>query len=205
VAKRLFGRDGQKDGVAEMIIGMPERFADSRFDNYRTDTPQQVAALNIARQYVETIREQKGTGLLFMGPIGSGKTRLLLSLMNELEVRYPQSEQMFGNIADLIHRVKSNFGREGYSASDRDIIGRMTEVRLLCIDDLGKEHSTDWTHALTYEIVNKRYNDMARTIFTTNLSRKDLMERYDGAIVSRIMETSTLIDFTGIKDQRMGR
>lgn len=188
-----------------MIIGMPERFADSRFDNYRTETPQQVEALKKAREYVDAIKEQKGTGLLFMGPIGSGKTRLLLSLMNELESRYPNSEMMFGNIADLIHRVKRTFSREGYDASDRDIIGRMTEVRLLCIDDLGKEHSTDWTHALTYEIINKRYNDMMRTIFTTNLSRKDLMERYDGAIVSRIMETSTVIDFTGIKDQRIGR
>lgn len=185
-----------------MIDGIPERFKDCRFDNYRVETDQQRDALTKCREYVDTIKERKGEGMLFIGPYGAGKTRLVISLMNELDERYPSTEQMFGNIADIIHRVKNSFCE--YSPTDRDIIGRMAGVRLLCIDDLGKEHSTDWTHALTYEVINARYNAMMRTIFTTNLSKKDLMERYDRAIVSRIVEMSTVIDFTGIKDHRMG-
>lgn len=185
-----------------MNIGIPERFIDARFANYRTETPQQVAALATARQYVDEIKNRKGHGLLLTGPVGSGKTRLAISILNELSDRYPAAVQMFGNIADLIHRVKQSFNE--YEATDRDIIDRMATARLLCIDDLGKEHSTDWTHALAYEVINRRYNDLARTIFSTNLTRGELMRRYDRAIMSRIIETSTTIDFAGIDDQRIG-
>jgi DNA replication protein DnaC len=41
-------------------------------------------------------------------------------------------------------------------------------------------------------------------MFTTNLSRKELLEKYDRAIMSRIIETSTVLDFTGIGDYRLG-
>lgn len=186
-----------------MIIGMPERFEQKGFDDY---TPKDDVARNIvvlAKLYADEIKERKGQGLLFIGDPGSGKTHLAIATMKAINEKYPTTEQMFGNITDVIHRVKRSFNNAGYDGDDRSIIERMSSVRLLCIDDLGKEYSTKWTDSIFYDVVNKRYNDLLRTIFTTNLTPEQLRKRYDPAIVSRMFEMSVLLDFKGIKDYRI--
>ena len=55
---------------------------------------------------------------------------------------------------------------------------------MLIIDDLGMESQTKWVNDTVYDIINYRYNDKKKTIYTSNVSLKDM--DYDDRIVSRI-------------------
>lgn len=188
-----------------MIIGIPERFEDRSFDTYSPKNDIAAGIVVKSKQYAADLAPNinKGVGLLFIGDPGCGKTHLAVATMKALDERYPMTEQMFGNITEIINRVKRSFNSAGYDANDKQIIERMSTVRMLCIDDLGKEYSTKWTDSVFYEVANRRYNDLLRTMFTTNLSVEKLKERYDPAIISRMFEMSILLDFKGVKDYRV--
>ena len=57
-------------------------------------------------------------------------------------------------------------------------------VEVLIIDDIGMENASKWANDKVYEIINHRYNAKKKTIYTSNISLKDM--DYDDRIVSRI-------------------
>ncbi len=63
----------------------------------------------------------------------------------------------------------------------------MLQCDLLIIDDLGTEFSTSFVTAAIYNIVNTRLMTHKPTIISTNLSMKELEERYTERFASRIL------------------
>jgi DNA replication protein DnaC len=72
----------------------------------------------------------------------------------------------------------------------------------LVIDDLGAEKSSEWAREILYLIIDKRYSDLLPTIITSNLSPKELAEKLDDRLVSRLMEDAIVIKIDG-KDHRV--
>ena len=68
---------------------------------------------------------------------------------------------------------------------------------LLVIDDLGAEFATQFTNAALYNIINTRINYSLPTIINTNLSLKELEEKYTRRISSRIIGEYAVLDFFG--------
>ena len=73
---------------------------------------------------------------------------------------------------------------------------------LLIIDDLGSEMSNQFTVSVIYNLLNTRLNQGLSTLINTNLSPKELVERYDRRITSRILGEFTLFTLEG-RDVRM--
>lgn len=82
----------------------PVRFAEARFDTYRPQTPSQAEALEEARVFAEKVRQRHTTsrwrrwlggdkdlrsGLYLVGPVGTGKTHLLVSIYHALHPEVP--------------------------------------------------------------------------------------------------------------------
>lgn len=123
--------------------------------------------------------------LTFVGEPGRGKTHLALGigwhwLENDFGlVRYWQVE---GLLDDLRHGFRADTD-ERISQFDA-LLNRVKEVPLLILDDLGVEQSTPWARAKLDEIIDYRYLNAAKTVFTTNLAPSKLEPR----IASRLQE-----------------
>jgi DNA replication protein DnaC len=72
-----------------------------------------------------------------------------------------------------------------------------TDQDYVFIDDIGSEKTSEFVIEFLYILINKRYENMKRTVFATNLSINDFQERYGDRIMSRIAEMCILVEITG--------
>ena len=80
------------------------------------------------------------------------------------------------------------------------LIARLNRAKLLIIDDLGAERSTDFALEKVYDIVDSRYRAKLPIILTTNLSMTEMKESADiryTRIYDRIFEMCYPMQFTG--------
>lgn len=139
---------------------------------------------------------------LFMhGATGLGKTHLSLAIANEaIERGFGVIYGSAPNIFDTLER--EHFGRQ-YS-SERAYMQELLETDLLIIDDLGVEFSTQFTVSCVYNIINSRMLSRKPTIISTNLTARELEDKYTQRITSRIIGNFISLKFTG-KDIRQLR
>jgi len=131
--------------------------------------------------------------LTFGGEAGRGKTHLALGiawhwLENDMStrnwaVKYYQTESLLDDL------------RRGYNIDDYErqltfdqILKWLKTVDLLVIDDLGVEKPTEWARAKLDAIIDARYLNEAKTVFTTNLSIEALDSRGEQRLASRMTE-----------------
>ena len=73
----------------------------------------------------------------------------------------------------------------------------MLETDLLIIDDLGVEFSTQFTVSCVYNIINSRILSRKPTIISTNLTPRELEDKYTQRITSRIIGGFVSLRFIG--------
>lgn len=144
----------------------------------------------------------KMTGSVFItGSCGTGKTHLAAALIKDYYARgvkeieydsYVQNENIiteklstfgFVNFQELVIGVKSSFRKESISM-DNIINAHLKGIRLF--DDIGTNKPTDVTVETLYMILNKRYENELKTIYTSNLSVQEIAKTYGDRIASRL-------------------
>ena len=107
---------------------------------------------------------------------------------------------VYGSVQNFLSILeKERFGRLE-SDTNRDLL----HCDLLILDDLGTEFSTHFVSAALYNIINTRLMSEKPTIISTNLSMKELLERYGERMVSRMIGGYQRLMFAG-KDVRQLR
>ena len=135
--------------------------------------------------------QEKGIGLyLFSNAKGSGKTKTVCSLANEIMNKY-QKPVKFTTSLRILDEIKSTWGDRGNT--EGKLIEDLTRTEILIIDDFGADSGKDWINERFYGIINGRYTDKKITIFTSNCQISEL--KYDERITNRIMERSLEIPF----------
>lgn len=128
------------------------------------------------------------------GSVGVGKTiRASFMLIEEKrrlfmnkELNIENKECIFSSTPELLMEIKQSF-QEGSTKSEYDIIKFYSDVHLLILDDFGTIKPTDWVLQTLYTIINHRYDYLKKTIFTSNLSLKEVAEVLgDNRITARI-------------------
>ena len=105
-------------------------------------------------------------GFVLSGPVGTGKTHLLAAdagapvLEMGVEPRYVE-------ISLLYATIRRGF-QEGKSGGE--IIGPLSEVEVLAIDELGKGRGSPFEMETLDELIARRYNAGRTTLFATNYS-----------------------------------
>lgn len=138
--------------------------------------------------------------ITFVGEPGRGKTHLAIGigwfwLINEMGlVKYWQVESL---LDDLRQGFSAKNDEEFYSFGSK--MKQVKGVPLLILDDLGVEQSTPWARSKLDEIVDHRYINGAKTVFTTNLHPDSLELR----VASRLREGIVVVlecgDFRAVK------
>lgn len=134
-------------------------------------------------------------GLLFVGPVGVGKTVALAVALVEAAKRTLQDGK-YWPVAQLLEAMRPSEGREP-ELNLRDV----AETPLLALDDLGVERVTDWAGERLDMLIDARYEAMLPILAATNLTRRELEQTLGSRITSRLMHDARVIPVSG-KDRR---
>lgn len=73
--------------------------------------------------------------------------------------------------------------------SEKEVMDRYKKVKLLVLDDLGAEKTTEWAYQMLYMIITHRYDYLLPTIYTSNFSLSELSKKLqDDRLTGRIAE-----------------
>lgn len=167
--------------------GMPKEYVyktGSSFDwsLYDEDVEQHKKIANAFVQKFDDFKKQ-GRGLYIVSNTkGSGKTMLSCCIANEILKHYDISVK-FISMAEYIELVRDK------SEEKNERINSLLEASLLIVDDIGAQvEDKDWISSAIFRLVNRRYENLLPTIYTSNVSIEQL--KCDSRAVSRIYEVS---------------
>jgi len=169
-----------------------------------------------------------GVGLLFDGGPGLGKTTHAVTTIMELIRRLPEDDAKIAEVfkyampeyrarpiyymtfpefisrkkalmeADSEQRLELFQEMEGFHGRSKN---DALNVRVLVLDDLGKEYGSEYNNAAFDEVLRSRYDKGLPTIITTNVLRNDWKRQYGEAMGSFAFEAFRRIAIIG-KDLR---
>jgi len=146
---------------------------------------------------ITTPKINKVESTYLWGRIGSGKTiqavcMMLYSLKDNFVNRHP-IQAIFIPVPELLLEFKASYSAKD-GISEEELVEKYSKIPLLVLDDFGVERTTDWSFQLLYIIINRRYENMKMTIFTSNFSLNELAEKLgDDRIPSRIQQMCKII------------
>ena len=170
-------------------------------ENAKSPYEQMSGVLANCKKYAENFSTESSS-LLFQGSSGLGKTHLSLAIAKTA------IEKGYGVIYVSAPAILSKIENERFGG--RDVIKNDTEqlimnCDLLIIDDLGTEFATRFTVSAIYNIINSRMITSKPTIISTNLSVRELQEKYNDRTVSRIIGTLRRVEFVGTDIRQLKR
>lgn len=147
----------------------------------------------LCRRYAQEFSPASENLLMIGGP-GLGKTHLSLAIAftvaeNGGYVCYMPFHRLYSRLED------ARFGR-----SEEDFPRMMSEplsCELLILDDLGSELPSSFAAAVLYEIVNTRLTEGRPTIISTNLTDREIIDRYKERVYSRLFGAYRKLPFVG--------
>lgn len=195
--EELRKKQEEMERIKALKIGslMDDKFRDSTFEVFRS-TKHNARPLKLCKRYAERFDDMfaKNQGLLFYGDVGTGKTHMAACISNYLMDRLvPVVMTSFVKILQNVQAFRSDEDEEAF-------IKKMNRAKLLVIDDLGAERSTDYALEKVYNIIDSRYRSKKPMILTTNLTLSQMQNTGDiryTRIYDRIFEVCYPIEFKG--------
>lgn len=176
------------------IIDKDEKIREVRMSDLK-ETKENQYAIMLAKRYVDKFDMMKVNrqGLLFYGPVGTGKSFIATAIATELlEKEYPVVMTSFIQLLTAIRK---------FTTDEDELINRLNMADLLIIDDLGAENTTDYALEKVYNIIDTRYRCGKPVIITTNLTFEQMKTETDvryERIYDRIFEMCYPIKIDGM-------
>jgi DNA replication protein DnaC len=173
---------------------VPPRYADADIDK--------VANIEPVREF---LRHSTPPGFLVVhGGCGCGKTHLACAIKNRCDQAKRPCELVFSQ--DLFIKLRRSFDKHS-EESEEYIINRYAPDcdgktdQLAIFDDVGAQNLTPYVIDAWYIIIDRRYRNNQKTIFTSNLTIEEISDRMTDRIGSRL--ASGLIFNMGNRDRRL--
>jgi len=176
---------------------VPREFRDARWSTWRK-TGDNRHALDEARAFVRAGAE--GPDLFLCGPVGTGKTRLACTAVNEAW-KSGERSVAFARVPMLLYRLQPH----GTAAETAEEFNRLAAARLLALDDLGSERdaATDYTRRTLLMLYEARHDAGHRTIWTSNRTPSQIGAFMgDDRLSSRIAGRCRVVELEG-RDWRL--
>lgn len=154
----------------------------------------------------------EGKGLYAYGKEpGTGKTTiccialmryLYLSLKND-PYNIDNRRILYLNTPEFLERLRKSMNNQDLDLDKllEELTNAETSPKLILLDDIGAEKSSEWVQERLYSLINFRVSNGLATLFTSNFSAEELEQRVGYRTYSRIIGCAKPIHFTG-KDHR---
>lgn len=172
---------------------IPMRFIGRTLDNFHASTPEQEAALSIAREFVQDFNAnaKRGSSLIFSGLPGTGKSHLATAMLQAL---MPKHCGLYTTCMGVIRTVRGTW-RKDSERSEQQVLNVYAEVPLLVLDEIGVQYGTDGEQTILFDVLDRRYRDMKPSVFLTNQDKKGFKEFIGERTFDRLTETSRWVPF----------
>ncbi|HEX8137846.1 MAG TPA: ATP-binding protein [Pyrinomonadaceae bacterium] len=184
---------------------IPRRYDRCTLQSYKVPQGKYFAIQARAFNYARTLAEEYpavNRGILFMGPVGVGKTHLSVAIVREL-IEKKNIGCLFYEFGTLLKEIQNSYNPVSQT-SELKVLAPVFEAEVLVLDELGASKPTDWVRDTMMQIINTRYNDKKLTIFTTNYldgrrTERDetLEDRIGVRLRSRLYEMCRTIQIEG--------
>ena len=138
--------------------------------------------LAVAHRFVERLGVECDN-LLLMGTTGTGKTHISSAIAGEALKR--GFDVVYDSAQNIVDAFADDRFRAGYRTNESKG-EKYNECELLIIDDLGAEFVNQFTISALLNLLNTRQSHGLSTVISTNLPAKQLLEKYEPRIYSRI-------------------
>lgn len=142
-------------------------------------------------------------GVYLFGGNGSGKTQLA-ALIGKDVLRGDKTAG-YCEWPMVLAEIRDTFNGNDPQATEMRIVDRLCAPWLLVVDEVDKGKASDFAGDLLYRVINERWGSKLCTVFTSNLSPRDVAGRLGEngrAIESRIMGSCDVISMGG-SDRRV--
>lgn len=186
--------DAKEKQIQYILKAIPPRFANIKpnFEQYKQ------------------LKDSKQS-LIFMGPVGTGKTHKMLEILvpflaesyisvfyEPREIKPSTVQKHFFSVSEALRRIRQSFDQK----VEIDVADWMVKTPMLFLDDLGTEKVSDWTREIFFNVINERYNWMRPVVMSTNLTFKEIAEHYGDRMASRLYEMAKIEKVSG-EDRRL--
>jgi DNA replication protein DnaC len=135
---------------------IPSRYRLESFETYECKTDKQ-------RRAVKFLREYRGDkNIIIHGNPGTGKTHLMWSLVKA------NPDARYWKLSDIIRRVKCSFAPTA-KESEEDILNELAGVKILIIDEIGRQAGSNFETNLIFDLIDMRYGNYQPTVLCSNL------------------------------------
>ncbi len=115
--------------------------------------------------------------LWLYGPIGSGKTHAATAIVGDA-IQHDIEAVKISGIA-MLERIKASYDDSGLVKPECvDVVGRLSKVPVLCLDDLGKERFTAHAAQQLFLLIDARWEKKLPLIVTSNFTPKELEKHW---------------------------
>lgn len=165
---------------------IPGLYLAMTLDGYPADLPQQRSAIGVCRGWLNrypVLRSsaERGSWLVFSGPVGTGKTGMACAVADEL-MRVGRS---------VVYHTPSSLRQWCWDAKHRgsceaDAVHALVWCELLVIDELAANKPSEAELSLLSDVLDRRYMDGRPVILITNRTRGELSSHLPERLVDRI-------------------
>jgi len=168
----------QADTATYVIANAGEKYIGEDFNTYEVDADNQ-KGFELCKSYASALNMATKTGILLVGPHGTGKTHLAVSILKAAFKRGIPAAQVF--VPELIEELKNEM-----KTNSEKISNKVKQTRFLVMDDIAAETDTDWVKERLLILIEYRVRHELPTVFTANCSGSELKERLGERILSRM-------------------
>ena len=195
------------------VEGLPEKYNGYGFKDM-IEIPENRKFIELGKKYIRGNSEKKS--LVFIGNIGSGKTRLAVAILKNL---IPVKSKMLLRVSINDYGVRDEKYAEYYRGSrsrfiiadeyfqamndaainrksKMEIITELFSYDVLCLDDLGIENFSAAKQENLYLLINRAYVENKPIFLTSNFDMTEL-QKIDPRITDRLKEMAAIMKFEG--------
>ncbi len=168
--------------------GVPPKFRNRRFSNYRAIDSQSKQALEAAR----SVAAADITALALIGAVGRGKSHLSVAIVAEVIRRGGSALWIY--TPDLLRNLRASYAKNADTSTD-EILSKLESVQLLVLDEVGASARSEWETNTLSVLIDERYRNDAGLVLTGNVP--DLAGSVGVRGADRIAEMGCVIAMLG--------